>query len=166
MRLPLHRPTKWPTSVPPSARSLSSSAALESCVARVLEPWVDRVSRSGGVKAYSCEPPPETPFQLKLTNLRNLRGCRRNSIFYGTHELGAQVLQSSRRKTRATRLRLNISHMVEHRLCDDRKRAGVYMFPYSILLSSMSNDMSACFLSLSHALEFDPKLWHSPDALV
>ena len=74
--------------------------------------------------------------------------------------------QISRRKTRATRLRLNISHMVEHRLCDDIKRAGVYMFPYSILLSSMSNDMSACFLSLSHALELDPKLWHSPDALV
>ena len=155
MRLPLHRPTKWPTSVPPSARSLSSSAALESCVARVLEPWVDRVSRSGGVKAYSCEPPPETPFQLKLTNLRNLRGCRRNSIFYGTHELGAQVLQSSRRKTRATRLRLNISHMVENTDC-----ATIESEPVCICFHILYF-YQACLMPCQRASSLSLTLWSS-----
>ena len=41
----------------------------------------------------------------------------------------------------------------EHRLCDNGERASVYMPSYSIFLSHMSIDMSACFLSLSHALE-------------
>ena len=156
--------------------------------ARARSPPPNRVGE-GGARALAkilgrsvkvLHHPPYTSYQLALVRSAKtsekrpeIRDNRPRSETERDHELPArerrieaQLLQSSRRKTRATRLRLNISHKVENTDCATIESQPVCIcFHILYFYHTCLRHVSVLLLSFSRS-GVDPELWHSPDALV